>query len=76
VIHDYFSTATALQRFEANSVREYRRVTAERLQVLADEYGMSALDSADTTERAWLEGVSEGLRTAAAEIAVPEEVVA
>lgn len=76
MIHDYFTTATALQAHEANVLRNYRSHEAEQLRKIADDYGMRALDSADTTERAWLEGVSEGLRVAAAELDVSEEVSA
>jgi len=75
VSEDYFAMAVAFQAHERTVIRRYRRWEAERLQKIADDYGMRALDATgDVVERAWLEGVSEGLRTAVADIDVPDEV--
>jgi len=68
----YFATALALQRHEANCIAAYRREKAERLRHIADTYAMEALNCTDTSERAWHEGMSEGLRTAAAELDVAQ----
>ena len=63
-----FENMAAVQKFCADGLIAYRKLKVERFQHLADTYAMEALNNTDTSERSWLEGVSEGLRTAAAEL--------
>lgn len=62
---DYFATALALQRHEANTVNAYRRHMAERLRAEADDYELRADQTAEYTDRKELEWISFGLRIAA-----------
>ena len=63
-----FPNVAAVQAFCAEGIRNYRTLQAERLRMLAADYELQLLTCADTSERAWLEGISEGLKTAAAEL--------
>ena len=66
----------ALQRMQAILTahdKTMRREHADRFRNSADDYELQTLSEPDAVKKAWLEGVAEGLRAAAAELA-PEKV--
>lgn len=59
---------SALQQAWLEHVMAVRREYAEKMRGLAVQCEFQTLSVVDAQEKAWLEGMSEGLRTAAAEI--------
>ena len=66
-ITEYFTTATALQRHEANCINAYRKHIAKVLRDEADAYDLRALE-ADPSEARELSWISYGLRIAATKV--------
>ena len=60
-----FENMASVQKFCADGLIAYRKLQAEGLRLLAAEYQLQLLTCPDASERTWLEGVSEGLLTAA-----------
>lgn len=73
-----FPEAVQVQAHVALCVTAYRSEMAFRLRMEAGDYEYRAAEllATDPTQAAWLEGVAEGLRTAAAEIDVQEATAA